>query len=274
MPYSSDYSHVTTFKTYITKKKLKMKGVVFMLHVDRLNGGYLGKQVLHDISFEVKKGELVGLIGLNGAGKSTTIKHILGLLSPLSGKIEIDGETLNSSEKNYRKKVSYIPETPILYETLTLQEHIELMGKAYDVNPDELAARTKRLAKEMRMEKQLAWFPSVFSKGMRQKAMILCALVTKTPLLIVDEPFVGLDPLAIRQLLQLFDEYKQDCAILMSTHILETAERHCDRFVFLHQGVVIASGTAAELRDAYRLSPDATLDDIYVEAIASEERSS
>ncbi|WP_084543108.1 ABC transporter ATP-binding protein [Exiguobacterium profundum] len=245
-----------------------------MLHVDRLNGGYLGKQVLYDISFEVKKGELVGLIGLNGAGKSTTIKHILGLLSPLSGNIEIDGETLNSSEKNYRKKVSYIPETPILYETLTLQEHIELMGKAYDVNPDELAARTKRLAKEMRMEKQLAWFPSVFSKGMRQKAMILCALVTKTPLLIVDEPFVGLDPLAIRQLLQLFDEYKQDCAILMSTHILETAERHCDRFVFLHQGVVIASGTAAELRDVYRLSPDATLDDIYVEAIASEERSS
>ncbi|MET2871579.1 MULTISPECIES: ABC transporter ATP-binding protein [Exiguobacterium] len=245
-----------------------------MLHVDRLNGGYFGKQVLHDISFEVKKGELVGLIGLNGAGKSTTIKHILGLLSPLSGKIEIDGETLDSSEKNYRKKVSYIPETPILYETLTLQEHIELMGKAYDVNPDELAARTKRLAKEMRMEKQLAWFPSVFSKGMRQKAMILCALVTKTPLLIVDEPFVGLDPLAIRQLLQLFDEYKQDCAILMSTHILETAERHCDRFVFLHQGVVIASGTAAELRNVYRLSPDATLDDIYVEAIASEERSS
>lgn len=245
-----------------------------MLHVDRLNGGYFGKQVLHDISFEVKKGELVGLIGLNGAGKSTTIKHILGLLSPLSGKIEIDGETLDSSEKNYRKKVSYIPETPILYETLTLQEHIELMGKAYNVNPDELAARTKRLAKEMRMEKQLAWFPSVFSKGMRQKAMILCALVTKTPLLIVDEPFVGLDPLAIRQLLQLFDEYKQDCAILMSTHILETAERHCDRFVFLHQGVVIASGTAAELRNVYRLSPDATLDDIYVEAIASEERSS
>lgn len=245
-----------------------------MLHVDRLNGGYLGKQVLHDVSFEVKKGELVGLIGLNGAGKSTTIKHILGLLSPLSGKIEIDGETLNSSEKQYRKKVSYIPETPILYETLTLQEHIELMGKAYDVDPKELSERTKRLAKDMRMEKQLAWFPSVFSKGMRQKAMILCALVTKTPLLIVDEPFVGLDPLAIRQLLQLFDEYKQDCAILMSTHILETAERHCDRFVFLHQGVVIANGTAAELRDVYRLSPDATLDDIYVEAIASEERSS
>ena len=245
-----------------------------MLHVDRLNGGYLGKQVLHDVSFEVKKGELVGLIGLNGAGKSTTIKHILGLLSPLSGKIEIDGETLDSSEKKYRKKVSYIPETPILYETLTLQEHIELMGKAYDVNPDDLAARTKRLAKEMRMEKQLAWFPSVFSKGMRQKAMILCALVTKTPLLIVDEPFVGLDPLAIRQLLQLFDEYKQDCAILMSTHILETAERHCDRFVFLHQGEVIASGTAAELRETYRLSTEATLDDIYVEAIASEERSS
>lgn len=245
-----------------------------MLHVNQLNGGYIGKQVLHDISFDVNKGELVGLIGLNGAGKSTTIKHILGLLDPLSGQIEIDGETLQSSEKNYRKKVSYIPETPILYETLTLREHIELMGKAYEVDPDDLASRTARLAKEMRMEKQLAWFPSVFSKGMRQKAMILCALVTKTPLLIVDEPFVGLDPLAIRQLLHLFDEYKQDSAILMSTHILETAERHCDRFVFLHQGVVIADGTAAELRLKYNLAQDATLDDIYVVAIESEERPS
>ncbi len=102
--------------------------------------------------------------------------------------------------------------------------------------------------------------------------MILCALVTKSPLLIVDEPFVGLDPLAIRQLLRLFDEYKEDCAILMSTHILETAERHCDRFVFLHQGSVIATGTAAQLRETYSLRPDATLDDIYVEAIEAEER--
>lgn len=243
-----------------------------MLHVDHLSGGYIGKQVLHDVSFEVKKGELVGLIGLNGAGKSTTIKHILGLLNPSSGSVVVDGETLASSEKNYRKKISYIPETPILYDTLTLREHLTLMGKAYGITTDELERRTERLARDMRMEKQLDWFPSVFSKGMRQKAMILCALVTKTPLLIVDEPFVGLDPLAIRQLLRLFDEYKEDSAILMSTHILETAERHCDRFVFLHRGSVIATGTAAELREAYRLLPDATLDDIYVEAIEAEER--
>lgn len=243
-----------------------------MLHVEHLNGGYIGKKVLHDVSFEVKKGELVGLIGLNGAGKSTTIKHILGLLEPISGLVEVDGETLQSSEKNYRKKISYIPETPILYDTLTLREHLVLMGKAYEIDSHELETRTERLAKDMRMEKQLDWFPSVFSKGMRQKAMILSALVTKTPLLIVDEPFVGLDPLAIRQLLRLFDEYKQECAILMSTHILETAERHCDRFVFLHQGVVIATGTAAQLREKYALRPDATLDDIYVEAIEAEER--
>ncbi|MCC5891920.1 ABC transporter ATP-binding protein [Exiguobacterium sp.] len=243
-----------------------------MLHVDKLNGGYIGKQVLHDVTFEVKKGELVGLIGLNGAGKSTTIKHILGLLEPISGSVTVDGETVQSSEKNYRKKISYIPETPILYDTLTLREHLTLMGKAYEIPERDLEERTGRLAKNMRMEKQLDWFPSVFSKGMRQKAMILCALVTKTPLLIVDEPFVGLDPLAIRQLLQLFDEYKEESAILMSTHILETAERHCDRFVFLHQGVVIATGTAGELREKYALSPDATLDDIYVEAIDVEER--
>lgn len=243
-----------------------------MLHVEHLNGGYIGKQVLHDVSFKVKKGELVGLIGLNGAGKSTTIKHILGLLEPISGSIVVDGETVQSSEKNYRKKISYIPETPILYDTLTLREHLILMGKAYGIDSSDLEARTERLARDMRMEKQLDWFPAVFSKGMRQKAMILSALVAKTPLLIVDEPFVGLDPLAIRQLLRLFDEYKQDCAILMSTHILETAERHCDRFVFLHQGVVIATGTATQLREKYALHSNATLDDIYVEAIETEER--
>lgn len=243
-----------------------------MLYVDKLNGGYIGKQVLHDVTFEVGKGELVGLIGLNGAGKSTTIKHILGLLEPVSGTVTVGGETVQSSEKNYRKKISYIPETPILYDTLTLREHLTLMGKAYEIREKDLEERTARLAQNMRMEKQLDWFPSVFSKGMRQKAMILCALVTKTPLLIVDEPFVGLDPLAIRQLLQLFDEYKEESAILMSTHILETAERHCDRFVFLHQGAVIATGTASELREKYALAPDATLDDIYVEAIDAEER--
>lgn len=242
-----------------------------MLEVKQLSGGYIGKQVLHEIDFTVNTGELVGLIGLNGAGKSTTIKHVLGMLEATSGSVTVNGKELKDGEEAYRRQISYIPETPILYDMFTLREHVDLMGKAYGVDEQLVAERMERLATELRMEKQLDWFPSVFSKGMRQKAMILCALVTKTPLLIVDEPFVGLDPLAIRRLLALFDEYKRESAILMSTHILETAERHCDRFIFLHNGRVIASGTADMLREHYALPEQATLDDIYVRAIETEE---
>ncbi|UFU00492.1 ABC transporter ATP-binding protein [Radiobacillus kanasensis] len=242
-----------------------------LLHINQLVGGYTNKNVLHGISFDVFPNEIVGLIGLNGAGKSTTIKHIIGMMQAKKGKIEIDGKTFQKSPETYRGKFSYIPEMPLLYEELTLYEHLKLTAMAYGVDEATFEQRLQPLLKEFRLEKKLKWFPVHFSKGMRQKVMIMCAFLVEPALYIVDEPFVGLDPLGIQSYLQLMNEMKEKGAgVLMSTHILATAERYCDRFVILHDGKVKAQGTLEELRVQFAM-PQATLDDLYVQLTKEED---
>ncbi|MEI4831548.1 ABC transporter ATP-binding protein [Bacillus sp. FJAT-53711] len=241
-----------------------------LLRVESVTGGYTKRPVLQNISFSVKKGELVGLIGLNGAGKSTTIKHIIGLMEPKQGHITINGKTLKEDMTAYRSSFSFIPETPVLYEELTLEEHLKLTAMAYGIKEKEYEERVEKLLKEFRMKNRLKWFPAHFSKGMKQKVMIMSAFLVQPSLYIVDEPFVGLDPLAIQSLLQMMDQMKKSGAgILMSTHILATAERYCDSFIILHQGEIRAQGTLEELQEQFNM-PGATLDDIYI-ALTKEE---
>ncbi|WP_054669947.1 ABC transporter ATP-binding protein [Lentilactobacillus senioris] len=235
------------------------------LKVTDLVGGYSNVPVLKDVSFDVQDGgELVGLIGLNGAGKSTTINHIIGLLTPFSGKIEINGETLPENVEKYKQQIAYIPETPIVYKELTLKEHIEMTILAYNLDADKSWKRAHELLKMFRLDNKLDWFPDNFSKGMRQKVMIVCAFITDAKLFIIDEPFLGLDPLAVDDLLQLIEDRKQSGAsVLMSTHVLDTAERFCDRFVLLHDGQVRIEGTLTELRQAFPAAGE-SLNDIYL----------
>ena len=235
-----------------------------MLEIKEVTGGYLNIPVLKDISFAVPAGQLVGLIGLNGAGKSTTINEIIGLLTPYKGEILLDGLSLAQNPSAYRKKIGFIPETPSLYEELTLREHIETVAMAYDIEQDVALERVSRLLKLFRLEEKLDWFPVHFSKGMKQKVMIICAFVVDPSLFIVDEPFLGLDPVAIADLITLLEEEKaKGKAILMSTHVLDSAEKMCDSFVILHQGQVRAKGSLAELRQEFSL-PEASLNDIYL----------
>lgn len=242
-----------------------------ILEVNQLSGGYHArKKVLHGISFSVNEGEIVGLIGLNGAGKSTTIKHILGLMESMEGTIRIYGKTFHEDPNGYRSALSYIPEIPILYEELTLWEHLELTAMAYHVPKNVFHERANKLLSEYKMEKMKKWYPSHFSKGMRQKVMIMCALLVEPKLYIVDEPIVGLDPLGIRTFLEYMVEMRNNGAgILMSTHILATAERYCDRFIILHGGKIVLEGTLAELREKTGFM-NGTLDDIYVEVTKDE----
>lgn len=236
-----------------------------LLHIADLHGGYTHKNVLHGISFDVFPGEIVGLIGLNGAGKSTTIKHIIGLMHAKKGTVAVNGKTFQEHPDTYRNQIGYIPEMPILYDELTLYEHLRLTAMAYNVSEDAFEKRLQPLLKEFRMEKRLNWFPTHFSKGMRQKVMIMCAFLIEPPLYIVDEPFVGLDPLGIKSYLERMDAMKKNgSGVLMSTHILATAERNCDRFVILHEGRIRAVGTLDELRQNFHM-PEAALDDLYVE---------
>lgn len=241
-----------------------------LLEIKNLTGGYTRNPVLKDISFTLNKGELVGLIGLNGAGKSTTIKHIIGLMEPHSGEITINGNSFPTNKEIYRQQFTFVPETPVLYEELTLEEHLRLTAMAYGMEEKDYKNKVNELLKEFRMEKRLKWFPSHFSKGMKQKVMIMCAFLVQPSLYIVDEPFVGLDPLGIQSLLDLMEKMKENGAgILMSTHILATAERYCDRFIILHEGKVRAHGTLEQLRKEFAM-PEATLDDLYIQLTKEE----
>ena len=221
-------------------------------------------EAVKDLTFEVPKGQILGFIGANGAGKSTTINEVIGLLTPYQGKITLDGLTLADNQAEYRKKIGFIPETPSLYEELTLREHLETVAMAYDLDFDQAMARAKELLKIFRLSDKLEWFPINFSKGMKQKVMIICAYAVDPSLYIVDEPFLGLDPVAIADLIQLLaDEKAKGKSILMSTHVLDSAEKMCDGFVILHKGQIRAKGTLDELRSTFG-DEQASLNDIYM----------
>ncbi|SER96273.1 ABC transporter ATP-binding protein [Salisediminibacterium halotolerans] len=242
-----------------------------LLNVDGLTGGYQrNKPVIREMNFSVKPYEMVGLIGLNGAGKSTTIKHILGLIEPIEGEIRLNGKTIFDDMHMFRQHMAYIPETPLLYEEMTLWEHLEITAMAYGLEQAEFHVRAEHLLKEFRMTKMKNWFPSHFSKGMRQKVMIMSAFLIEPPLYIADEPFVGLDPIGIKSYLDRMIQLRDDgCGILMSTHILATAEKYCDRFLFLHNGTIVLEGTLDEMRTQANM-PGADLDEIYVEVTKEE----
>lgn len=212
------------------------------LEINQLTGGYAHVPVLQEVSFTVPNQQVVGLIGLNGAGKSTTIKHIIGLLTPQKGTITLNGVTLQSNPDQYRQSMAYVPETPVLYPELTLREHLELTMMAYDLDFEKTWAKAMVLLKKFRLDNKLDWFPVHFSKGMRQKVMIVNAFMTDADLFIIDEPFTGLDPLAIHDLLDIIaDKKAAGAAILMSTHILATAQQYADSFVLLNQLLLEAS---------------------------------
>lgn len=158
MPSSQYFDKIDTIQ------EEKGRWLVSLLEINHLVGGYTRKPVLKDISFRVNANEIVGLIGLNGAGKSTTIKHIIGLMEPKQGEVSINGHTLKSDADLYRKQFSYIPETPILYDELTLEEHLRLTAMAYGLSESEYKDRIDKLLKAYRMEKKMNWFPAHFSK--------------------------------------------------------------------------------------------------------------
>jgi ABC-2 type transport system ATP-binding protein len=241
-----------------------------LLQINHITGGYTKTPVLKDVSFDVNAGELVGLIGLNGAGKSTTIKHIIGLMEAKKGSVSINNKTFQQDPTGYRSQFTFIPETPVLYDELTLKEHLDMTAMAYGLEPQAYEARLQPLLKEFRLDRKLKWFPAHFSKGMKQKVMIMCAFLVQPSLYIIDEPILGLDPLGIQSLLDFMtDMKKQGAGILMSTHILATAERYCDKFVILHNGEVRAQGTLKDLQEEFQMR-NATLDEIYIELTKEE----
>jgi ABC-2 type transport system ATP-binding protein len=176
------------------------------------------------------------------------MKHILGLMSPHKGEITVQGKTRSSDPESYHSALSFVPESPLLYEEMTVREHVEFTARAYGVERSDYESRTGQLAALFNMEDKMDTLSSHLSKGMKQKVMIMCAFVARPALYVIDEPFLGLDPLGIRSLLDfMLDLKKSGASILLSSHILSTIENYCDRFIVLHRGMVIAEGTLAEM---------------------------
>ncbi|PYI50207.1 ABC transporter ATP-binding protein [Paenibacillus flagellatus] len=236
-----------------------------ILEINGMSGGYVwNRPVVRELSLSIDPGQMVGLIGLNGAGKSTTIKHILGLLTPQQGEVRVAGRTVSDEPSSYRGSFAYVPEAPELYEELTIREHLRMTAMAYGLSQEQFESRAATLAGQFDMTDKLDAFPQTLSKGMRQKVMIMNAFLVEPPLYVIDEPFLGLDPLGIRSLLDLMVERKRNgAAFLISSHILSTLESYCDRYVVLHGGRIAAKGTLADLRRTAGAAPDASLDDLF-----------
>lgn len=234
------------------------------LEISHLTGGYSGIPVIKDVNLTIASGEAIGLIGLNGAGKSTTIKHLLGLLHPQAGKITLNGINLTEKPAEFKKLVGYIPETPVIYPELTLKEHLELTILAYQLDPDKAWEKAQELLIMFRLEDKLDWLPVHFSKGMQQKVMIVAAFLTDAQLLVIDEPFTGLDPLAVANFIGLIKEAQESGKeILMTTHVLADAQQAIKTYAILNQGTIEFTGSLDEIRDHYGLKASDSFDKLY-----------
>ena len=225
-----------------------------LLKVNIKEAGYSKETVIGQVQFALHSGELIGLIGPNGSGKSTTLKAILGMLPHVHGDIIFYNE-----EKNY----VYIPEQPVFYDELTLWEHIELAAAAYHLPKKIFETRAKELLTLFHMTKYIHELPIKFSKGMQQKVMIILAFLIRPKVYVVDEPFIGLDPRATKTFLRLLDTVIEEGAgVLMSTHVLDTAEKICTSIILMSEGSIMAQGTLDEILEQCKM-PNASLLDCF-----------
>ena len=234
------------------------------IEINNLSSGYRRIPVIKHINAQLDPGEVVSLIGLNGAGKSTLLKTILGLIQPLEGEVLLNGISLLDDQMSYAGSIGYIPETPILYEELTLREHLEMVALGYQLPLGLIMERAQPMLEKFRLADKLDWFPTHFSKGMKQKVMIICAFVTDATIFIIDEPFLGLDPVGIQDLMNLMRQRaKAGATILFTTHVLSMADQLADRYLLMRSGEIVADGNLSQLKEQFKL-PGATMDEIYL----------
>ena len=220
------------------------------------------KPAVDHVSLEVEEGEIFGFIGHNGAGKSTTIKSIVGILSSHNGEIYIDGKTLWEAKKECQKKMAYIPDNPDLYEYMTGISYINFIADIYEVPTDVRTERIEKIADAFEIKEALGELMSSYSHGMKQKVALISAFVHQPRLLVLDEPFVGLDPKASAVLKQEMRALcAQGSAIFFSTHVLEVAEKLCDKVAMIDHGHIVVSGSVEEL------TREASLEEVFLEQL-------
>jgi ABC-2 type transport system ATP-binding protein len=231
-----------------------------MLKINALTKLYGEKAAVDDLSLEILPGEIYGFIGHNGAGKTTTIKCCCGILRFEKGEIEIDGTSIKKDPLGCKRKLAYIPDNPDMYQFLSGIAYLNFIADIFGVSAADREARIKKYADLFALTDDLAQPVSAYSHGMKQKLAICAAFLHEPKLIIMDEPFVGLDPLAAHTLKQLMREHcDRGGAIFFSTHVLEVAEKLCDKVAIIKEGRLIASGTMEEVRG------NSSLEDVFLE---------
>lgn len=236
-----------------------------MLRVTNLSKQFSEFRAVEAISFEVNPGEIFGFLGPNGAGKTTTIKMLVGLLKPDEGTILIDGRTLALEPEACKRITCYIPDRPFLYEKLTGLEFLRFIAGLYGGDSVRLNGRIKRLLEVFDLLKWQDHLIESYSHGMRQKLIITSVFMLEPPLIIVDEPMVGLDPKSARIVKELFKEHAdKGGAVFLSTHSLEVAEELCQRIAIIVDGQLIVCGSQEEIR-RYAQTEGSSLEDIFLQ---------
>ena len=231
-----------------------------MLKIEHLTKTYGEKKAVDDLSLHIAPGEIYGFIGHNGAGKTTTLKSIAGILRFDEGEITIDGTSVKNDPLACKKKLAYIPDNPDLYEFMTGIKYLNFISDIFGVSADDRQARIRKYADLFELTNDLAQPIASYSHGMKQKLAIISAWVHEPRLIIMDEPFVGLDPKASHLLKSMMRELcDRGGAIFFSTHVLEVAEKLCDKVAIIKAGKLIRSGTMEEVKG------DDSLEEVFLE---------
>ena len=231
-----------------------------MLKINNLTKKYGDKVAVDNISLEIKPGEIYGFIGHNGAGKTTTIRCCCGLLNFDSGEILINGKSIKDDPLACKMEFAYIPDNPVLFEYLSGIEYLNFIGDVYKVGKEEREERIRKYADQFELTQNLAQPISSYSHGMKQKIAIIAALIHNPKLIVLDEPFVGLDPIAAFKFKEIMREVcNNGGAVFFSTHVLDVAEKLCDKVAIIKGGKLIKTGTMEEVKG------DASLEETFLE---------
>ncbi len=231
-----------------------------MLNIEHLVKNYGDKKAVDDLSLTVDAGEIYGFIGHNGAGKTTTLKSVVGILNFDSGEITINGISIKSEPLLCKKQIAYIPDNPDLYEYMTGIKYLNFIADVFELSAAERAISIEKYARLFEMTDSLGQAIAAYSHGMKQKLAIIAAWMHHPKLIVMDEPFVGLDPKASHLLKQMMREFcDAGGAIFFSTHVLEVAEKLCDKVAIIKNGKLIKQGTMEEVKG------DDTLEEVFLE---------
>lgn len=231
-----------------------------MLTITGFSKTYGDTKAVSDLSLEIKSGEIYGFIGHNGAGKTTTLKAVAGILQFEEGEIMIGGKSIRKDPLACKKMIAYIPDNPDLYEYMTGIQYLNFIADIFEVSEQERNERIHKYADLFELTKDLGQPISSYSHGMKQKLAVISAWVHEPRLIIMDEPFVGLDPKAAHLLKEMMREFCDNGgAIFFSTHVLEVAEKLCDKIAIIKKGELIRTGTMEEVKG------DTSLEDVFLE---------